>query len=394
MASPEVRRGLFVYRDTLFVEVGDGKRHPRASASELKDLLLPKKGGLVKDQVAHWYEAQLIHYGLPRSKDKNTAKVRLTAALSTDGLKLPSDLVKQEIDMKKEYATALRKAKATKKKPSEPSNASTSKKRKATEELSTTISINDDVVEVKIDRTSKSAKVAPSKPAAKSSKQNPKPASPSKSMKTQTTPAAPSSTQSRPKQTARRSRPFHYPSSNSRPNVGSRPIVDHTPSTFDHDDDEDDEPPPAYESLHFNESPPVAHLQISGHYTIDTEQDTYDLDLRVDEERQQLWGTFEIGSMEGVILASDIQGMADEDTISFIWRAEDTYNRQYYCRRDQTGSIAFDGNGLVRGTFFGLMSGEDIEFGGRLVDEKSPDVSQYRYAWDKIPRMAYGRSNN
>jgi len=32
--------------------------------------------------VGHWYEAQLRHYGLPPTKDKNAAKVRLLGALN------------------------------------------------------------------------------------------------------------------------------------------------------------------------------------------------------------------------------------------------------------------------------------------------------------------------
>jgi hypothetical protein len=51
---PPVVRGEFVYQMTLFVDVGgEGKRHPRASESELKALL---NGKAAKDQVAHWYK--------------------------------------------------------------------------------------------------------------------------------------------------------------------------------------------------------------------------------------------------------------------------------------------------------------------------------------------------
>ena len=68
--SPIVR-GEFVYHNLLLVDVGgDLKRHARASLGDIKTLL---DGKAPKDQVAHFYEAQLIHYGLQRSKDKNTA---------------------------------------------------------------------------------------------------------------------------------------------------------------------------------------------------------------------------------------------------------------------------------------------------------------------------------
>ncbi|KAK5091195.1 hypothetical protein LTR05_001375 [Lithohypha guttulata] len=113
----EVKAGSFVYRDAFFAEVAEGKRHARASDPELRNLLLPKKGSAPpKDQVAHWYEAQLLHYGLPRTKDKNTAKVRLMGALTSGKLSVPSDVQKVEADLKKEYANNQRRAKAAAKK--------------------------------------------------------------------------------------------------------------------------------------------------------------------------------------------------------------------------------------------------------------------------------------
>ncbi|KAI7458286.1 hypothetical protein KC351_g18227 [Hortaea werneckii] len=107
--AASIVRGEFVYGDTLFVDVGgDGKRHPRASPSELKDLLY---GKVAKDQVGHWYEAQLIHYGLQRSKQKDTAKVRLQQALSQGKLKVLPHIADMEGQMKTDYAAAVREAK-------------------------------------------------------------------------------------------------------------------------------------------------------------------------------------------------------------------------------------------------------------------------------------------
>jgi hypothetical protein len=96
-----------------FVDLGTGRRHPRAADSELRSLLLPKglkSAASPKDPVAHWYEAQLIHYGLPRTRDKNLAKVRLTQALTAGKLAVPADVKKTEADLKKEWASAVRKA--------------------------------------------------------------------------------------------------------------------------------------------------------------------------------------------------------------------------------------------------------------------------------------------
>ncbi|KAI7232187.1 hypothetical protein KC330_g6026 [Hortaea werneckii] len=129
-SAASVVRGEFVYRDTLSVDVGgDGKRHPRASPSELKDLL---NGKVAKDQVGHWYEAQLIHYGLQRSKQKDTAKVRLQQALSQGKLKAPPHIADMEGQMKKEYVAAGRKAKKSVSEGNAP--AKTAKRRKDDQE--------------------------------------------------------------------------------------------------------------------------------------------------------------------------------------------------------------------------------------------------------------------
>ena len=105
---PFVVRGEFIYHDTLIVDVGGAlKRHARASPSELKLYL---DGKAPKDQVAHWYEAQLIHYGLQRSKDKNTAKVRLQQALSQKRLTVPPHVLEMEAQMKKDYAAGIKRS--------------------------------------------------------------------------------------------------------------------------------------------------------------------------------------------------------------------------------------------------------------------------------------------
>lgn len=88
MSMSEVKNGQFVYRNALFVEVGESRRHPRTSTAELQELLLSGRNGTStsKDQVNHWYEARLVHYDLSRAKDENTAKVRLTRVLSSVSL--------------------------------------------------------------------------------------------------------------------------------------------------------------------------------------------------------------------------------------------------------------------------------------------------------------------
>ena len=222
MAASEIRRGEFIYQDTLFVDLGSSKRHPRASPSELKDLLLPKKSGAApKDQVAHWYEAQLIHYGLPRSKDKNTAKVRLTNAISAKTLAVPKEVVSMEAEMKKDFASLLRKGKnaaGAGKKASEV--AATSKAKKATS--NTAVELEIDGIKLKINRedvtaakkkamgktTGKEVTPKAEKKGAKASNSAPK-SSGTKAAAAKSSPLKPTKTAStpRPKQTARPSQP-------------------------------------------------------------------------------------------------------------------------------------------------------------------------------------------
>ena len=81
-AAPIVRNN-FHYNGDLYVDVGNLNRHKCASVAEITEVLRPDlkkkpKGGLPpKDPVGHWYEAQLVHYGLPPSKDKARAKLKL-----------------------------------------------------------------------------------------------------------------------------------------------------------------------------------------------------------------------------------------------------------------------------------------------------------------------------
>jgi hypothetical protein len=371
MAALEVKKGDFLYRDTLFVDLGENKRHPRASVSELKDLLLPKKGNAPpKDQVAHWYEAQLLHYGLPHSKDKNTAKVRLTNAISSGALAIPSSITNMEADMKKEYNVAVRKAKAAEKKPSTSQTDTKGKKRKAEDTTTTTISVKvgDVTLEIGQQTSKKKTKVETTKAA--STKVPPKPKAPAikrlssepKATKSGPAPTPPKAKQTRvpkpatlnppssppssaptprPIQTARRGRPFPYPATG-RPTPAPAPmheVHDHTPAAFYDNDTDMDDAPPAYESQDFSHEDDHDHddahwqkptarkarVQISGRYELEVAEHGFqgEMGLRIDQDQQQLCGYFDIGPRQGVIRAESIVGITNGDTITVGWRSED-----------------------------------------------------------------------
>ena len=101
--APPVSRSNFHYNGNLFVDVGNLNRHERATVEDITAILRPdlKKAkktsiDLPKDPVAHWYEAQLIHYGLPPSKDKARAKMRLLEALNQSRLTVPPNIANME----------------------------------------------------------------------------------------------------------------------------------------------------------------------------------------------------------------------------------------------------------------------------------------------------------
>ena len=322
---PEITRPPFIFRDAFFVDLGPGKRHARAADSELRALLLPgAKAAPPKDQVAHYYEAQLLHYGLARTKDKNLAKVRLTKALSEagkGGLQAPVDVKRLEEEMKKEWTKEVRKAaKADKVVVAAPAAAGGKKRKAAEAEMdqvtaTTTgfkarVTVDIDVPGVGAPRakaTPKKAKTeaTTAKKAPSAKKPNGEASSPkggtasttAKKTKAEGTAArgasgttrggkkatkpgrsitasGPASTaessKPRPKQTAKRSAPFMANNPSYRPQP-------YSPSPDRMDLDDPDDAPPAYDSHGFDtyDSPPPTRqekrpsVQITGHYDMD-----------------------------------------------------------------------------------------------------------------------------
>jgi hypothetical protein len=118
--APPVRRGDFLYSSVLYADPGNGNHHARASTAELAALLRPEAPNLyskgrkpelatpAKDQVWHFYSAQLIHYGLTVTKDKNAAKVRLLNAMNQVKLEVPAWVLKLEGELKTEWEAETR----------------------------------------------------------------------------------------------------------------------------------------------------------------------------------------------------------------------------------------------------------------------------------------------
>tara|TARA_R110002003_G_scaffold505_3_gene20131 strand:+ start:1603 stop:2166 length:564 start_codon:yes stop_codon:yes gene_type:complete len=119
--APPARRGDFIYSSVLQADPGNSIPHPRASVAELAALLRPEAPNLyskgrkpdfstpAKDPPWHFYAAQLIHYGLPITKDKSRAKLKLLDAMNQFKLEVPAWVLKLEGELRNEWDAENRK---------------------------------------------------------------------------------------------------------------------------------------------------------------------------------------------------------------------------------------------------------------------------------------------
>ncbi|KAJ5778228.1 hypothetical protein N7520_001474 [Penicillium odoratum] len=89
--------------DSFDVESSGHHLHRRATTAELKAVFDTSAKTNKTDHVGHWYEAQLLHYGLAPSKNKAVAKNRLLNALRGDSLAVPKEILKVETDLKTDW---------------------------------------------------------------------------------------------------------------------------------------------------------------------------------------------------------------------------------------------------------------------------------------------------
>jgi hypothetical protein len=424
MATPELRRGDFVYRDTLFAEVGENKRHPRASVVEIEELLLSNRGNAIsKDNVGHWYEAQLIHYGLPRSKEKNTAKMRLLQAINQGTLSVPPDVLRLESAMKKEYLAASRRAKAEAKKcemkRATPEKAVSQIKKRKQDDIplsddkivSTKVSVRIGDMTLDIDHQSgfvgetslqkqkcSTISQSTSKRITDANESRPSAVHSSTAIDPSTVSKSATCLPARSIQTARRKHPLPPLTHNQR----SSPVRSH-PSFDINNGYNSDGPPPAYEAHDFDnqdsyhsDSPrkPKA-VQISGSYCIDSPDLPYTnntLVLRIDHHRDTIWGHFDFGVKTGAVKINGIDPVVKRENTSFGWRSRDEQDGSLRFGRGCDGRIEFDGNREVRGVFYGLMDGDHVQFEGTREYDDAPDAVKIEEEWNEFPDIAYGRA--
>ncbi|KAH8805245.1 hypothetical protein F5884DRAFT_443147 [Xylogone sp. PMI_703] len=107
-APPVCEDGFAFANGDFFAEASGQNRHRRVAVAELKALF---SSGSDKEHPAHWFEAQLIHYGLPSSKTKSVARMRLFDAVNAGKLIVPKHIVSLESKLKKEWTKKDREAK-------------------------------------------------------------------------------------------------------------------------------------------------------------------------------------------------------------------------------------------------------------------------------------------
>ncbi|KAL5362605.1 hypothetical protein BJX96DRAFT_154235 [Aspergillus floccosus] len=112
LPPPVSRHDYHYFNGDFLVTSSNQNRHRRVSIQELQFLFHPAPGQApVEDYPAHWYRAQLLHYGLQPSDNKGTAAKRLLDALNQGILAVPAHLQRLEKELKREWDANARKAK-------------------------------------------------------------------------------------------------------------------------------------------------------------------------------------------------------------------------------------------------------------------------------------------
>ncbi|KAL4906844.1 hypothetical protein BDW74DRAFT_176448 [Aspergillus multicolor] len=111
--QPASRSSFEYYNNDFYVVIPPLHRHRRCTISELDDFFdssTPSSSDSesVNDRPAHWYRAQLLHYGLRPTDNKGTAAMRLLGALRCGELSVPQHLARLEEDLKKEWLRQAR----------------------------------------------------------------------------------------------------------------------------------------------------------------------------------------------------------------------------------------------------------------------------------------------
>ncbi|KAL8991568.1 MAG: hypothetical protein Q9169_007834 [Polycauliona sp. 2 TL-2023] len=451
-AQPVVR-DQFLYNGDLFVDVGNANRHKRASVAEIievlrPDLKKPKNATAVKDPVGHWYEAQLVHYGLQPSKDKARAKMRLLENLNQSNLKIPAHIKAIESDLKKEFTAAERKAKAQYKADlaatqSAQKEAPAAKKRKISANRNPTTTIN---VNVSMGGPASPFPQSPSPPKKRkvqTARRGGSTSVPSFELShavVQQNANAAESPKPRQKQTARRSassslsyRPnttsSHGAPSTSAPHkIPAFEVADlnqHPSSQIDVQPKKEPKPK-VKKAAKVKQEKPVPNVPnvqaepnsgkisvaspsrtagnaslglINGIYeiscpSIENEWDYDGFSLTLTLDSPSLWAEYDFGMFTGILFIPQRPYSASPDTLPFQWRGREDSEHQMSFGDNCVGGISFLGNGYIEGwiNLYGKARFEGMRMDGPGTAIRT--ASSMRDEWNGYNDAEYERERN
>lgn len=451
--APPISRDGFHYNGDLYVEVGNLNRHKRASIAEIGALLRPDlakpkgKSTPGKDEVGHWYTAQLVHNGLPPTQDKARAKVRLLEALNASKLLVPPEIKRLEDSLQKEYQSAERKAKAAYKRGNTLSTEGNSKKRKQPQSPSTTVNVTLNLGGIplgsftqnqdfslpppkKAKKTTKKMKIeaAPTSPAPKTKQTARKSTGAEAESAWPAFGEPPASPAPRPKQMARKSTSTAAPKQTARsvaaqpsvrkdaaikrdpamkrePGINSKPrapIKRALPLKREPGMKPEPSTPikksPAVKSEPGIKSAPKLGL-INGYYEISCPYLASEFSCNYDQshfyliltlETPRIWGAYDFGAFSGIIYLAQRPFFPSEEPLPLEWRGRENGEGEMSFGDDCFGEIAFLGNGQIKGSLNNLY-GKRCDFEGAKVDEGGArrSAGSMRAEWDGYNDEAY-----
>ncbi|EEU42707.1 uncharacterized protein NECHADRAFT_47452 [Fusarium vanettenii 77-13-4] len=406
VGAPPVSEGAFAFaHGDFFAEASGQNRHRRATPQELKTHFT---SGNDKDHPAHWFEAQLIHYGLQPSKTKSG--------------KLKKEWTKNDREAKKvSKASTSTPAKVAGAKRKADDDAGPSKKAKTTTtkvttttKATTTKASASKASASKASTSKASAAKAPSATPAKKQtarrggiSQGPTRAS------RQDSPESPP----RKKQTARRSnafmargrieapspRPTGYdfaapPPYSEYPDDGGYRSDDY-PSHGGYQSHSDNYDNDGYDDGYDDEVSLAPLGLLNGDYEIDSEYVTSqwdyppdDLGLTLTLSGSSLWGRFNLGVYEGVFFIEDRPMRSSHEKVWFKWRGREDQGPIIYGDRNN-GWIKFLGDGRIEG----FLDMQSLSFQGRRFPDQptrsSIDARSMKNEFDGYSEDEYDREN-
>ncbi|THV74702.1 hypothetical protein D6D29_08853 [Aureobasidium pullulans] len=447
MTSPAVTRDKFVYNDVFLAQVDDNKRHTRASVPELTHLLRPESSSAPpKDQ----YQAQLLHYGLPPSKDKNTAKVRLLQAINPGTLAVPDHVNKLEKEMKKEFVAAAKKAKAAEKTTDAPTKGKKRTHEEATTNTKVTLTVGGITISVdqqtaasitsaatavpsaakKIKATKTAADTTTAKPRktkddvpapkarkpvesaattkSKSSNAADKPVSKTAAAKSQEKAASTKpKVASKPKEVTTTAKPKATPKSKDAPAAPKPKAEPKTKKSADTNAIKHPASPKQtarivkQEDLGGSRIKSESGRDINGTYWLHLRSHSPAnvpdfngpprISIHHDVNSNKIWGHFTIGSKTGVLRVENFS-LENSRVCDFDWRARDMGTDQVRFGRGCEGMMEFGIHGLERGTFYRVFDGLDVEFGvSTITRDTQMDWPEWMDQWEDFVKKAYNR---